>query len=102
MARKVDSEVVSSITDKEKGITGQADPVKGGPTAQAQKHVGEDITGEVISDITQGEKKATGGERVTGGPTSQAQSILTKVSFSLRLSNTTVTLSTSPTKVLKL
>lgn len=80
MARKVDAEVVSSITDKEKGITGQPDPVKGGPTAQAQKHVGEDLTGSVISDITQGEKEVTGGERVKGGPTSTAQSILTKVS----------------------
>lgn len=50
----------------------------GGPTAQAQKHVGEKISSENLSDITAGEKAITGGERIKGGPTSTAQSELSK------------------------
>ena len=80
MAAKADSTTISQITEKEKEITGSDQPVKGGPTAQAQKHAGQDLDGNVISDITKGEKEITGGERVKGGPTSTAQSILTKVS----------------------
>lgn len=64
---KVDSATMSKITEKEKEITGLDGPVKGGPTAQAQKHANQDLSSEVISDITQGEKKITGGERVQGG-----------------------------------
>lgn len=76
---KVDSVTMSKITEKEKEITCQDGPVKGGPTAQAQKHANQDLDAQVISDITKGEQKITGGERVQGGPTSTAQSILTKV-----------------------
>ncbi len=50
--------------------------MKGGPTAQAQSHVGEPIDSQTLHDITEGEKKITGGERIKGGPTSTAQSIL--------------------------
>lgn len=50
----------------------------GGPTAQAQSHAKEPITSEALHDITEGEKKVTGGDRVKGGPTSAAQSELAK------------------------
>lgn len=80
MAAQVNSETISKITEKEREITGEARPVKGGPTAQAQKHVGEDLSSQVISDITKGEQKITGGERLKGGPTSTAQSIASGVS----------------------
>ena len=79
MAAQANSETISKITEKEKEITGQAQPVKGGPTAQAQKHAGEDLNSAVISDITAGEKEITGGERVKGGPTSAAQSMASQV-----------------------
>jgi hypothetical protein len=75
---KLDSETLSKITDAEKKLTGQARPVAGGPTAQAQSHAKEPITSEALHDITEGEKKITGGERVKGGPTSTAQSELAK------------------------
>ena len=75
---KLDPEAISAITEAEKGLTGSDNPVKGGPTAQAQKHAGEDIKSENLHDITEGEKKITGGERVKGGPTAQAQSELAK------------------------
>lgn len=52
--------------------------MKGGPSAQAQKHANQPITSEALHDITEGEKKITGGERVKGGPTSAAQSELGK------------------------
>ena len=45
-----------------------------GPTAKAQQHAGEPITPQALHDITEGEKKITGGERIKGGPTSTAQS----------------------------
>jgi hypothetical protein len=70
------SENISKITNAEKKITGSDKPVKGGPTAQAQSHVGEPLNSQTLHDITEGEKKAAGGERVKGGPTSIAQSIL--------------------------
>ena len=75
---KLDSATISKITDAEKSITGQEGPVSKGPTAQAQSHAGEPITSEALHDITEGEKKVTGGERVKGGPTATAQSILGK------------------------
>ncbi|KAL9107683.1 MAG: hypothetical protein Q9227_007490 [Pyrenula ochraceoflavens] len=78
MAPKVESDTLHAVTEKEKELTGQSDPVKGGPTAQAQKHVGENINSETLHDITEGEKKVTGGERVKGGPTSTMQSTLAK------------------------
>jgi hypothetical protein len=74
----LDSETIAKITEREKMLTGSDEPVKGGPTAQAQKHAGEPITSEALHDITEGEKKVTGGERVKGGPTSKAQSELGK------------------------
>jgi hypothetical protein len=75
---KLDSETLSKITDAEKKLTGQDQPVAGGPTAQAQSHANEPITSQALHDITEGEKKITGGERVKGGPTSTAQSELAK------------------------
>jgi len=80
MAANLNSENISKITEAEKKITGQDNPVQGGPTAQAQSHANEPITSQTLHDITEGEKKITSGERVKGGPTSTAQSILTKVS----------------------
>ncbi|KAL5435181.1 hypothetical protein PMIN07_002695 [Paraphaeosphaeria minitans] len=74
----LDSATISKITEKEKHITGQDGPVRKGPTAQAQKHVGEPITSEALHDITEGEKNTAGGQRVKGGPTSAAQSELAK------------------------
>ncbi|EUC49400.1 hypothetical protein COCMIDRAFT_22980 [Bipolaris oryzae ATCC 44560] len=62
----------------EKKLTGQNQPVKDGPTAHAQSHANEPITSQALHDITVGEKKVTGGERVKGGPTATAQSELSK------------------------
>ncbi|KAI1629886.1 hypothetical protein EDD37DRAFT_74002 [Exophiala viscosa] len=73
----LDSNTISAITEKEKQLTGSDEPAKGGPTAQAQKHAGEPLNSNTISSITQGEKKIAG-DRVAGGPTAAAQSILTK------------------------
>lgn len=73
----LDSETISRITHAESELTGKVEPVKGGPTAQAQKHVGEPI-GRNLHDITEAEKALTGGERVKGGPTAAAQSELSK------------------------
>ena len=75
---KLDSQTISAITDAEKQLTGRDKPVQGGPTAQAQSHAGQPITASTLHDITEGEKKATGGERVKGGPTATAQSELGK------------------------
>jgi hypothetical protein len=75
---KLDSSTIHEITEAEKNITGQEQPVQGGPTAKAQQHANEPITSEALHDITEGEKKITGGERVKGGPTSKAQSELSK------------------------
>jgi hypothetical protein len=74
----LDSETMATITEREREITGSETPVRGGPTAAAQKHAGEKIGSGVLSEITKGEKKVTGGERVKGGPTSAAQSELAK------------------------
>lgn len=46
---------MSRITAAEKELTGEPTPVKGGPTAQAQKHAGEPVTPEMLHDITEGE-----------------------------------------------
>jgi hypothetical protein len=72
----LDSSTISKITDAEKNLTGEDGPVQDGPTAQAQRHAGEQISSEALHDITEGEKSVTGGERVKGGPTSVAQSEL--------------------------
>ena len=37
MSTILNSENISKITEKEKELTGEARPVKGGPTAQAQQ-----------------------------------------------------------------
>jgi hypothetical protein len=76
----LNSDTISKITEKEKVITRQAQPVKGGPTAQAQKHVGEQLSSEAIADITKGERKVTGGEIRKDGPFALAQSMATPVS----------------------
>ncbi|KAK5084946.1 hypothetical protein LTR70_002120 [Exophiala xenobiotica] len=77
MAANLNSENISKITDAEKKLTGSQNPVRGGPTAQAQSNAGEPINSQTLHDITEGEKKVTGSERpVKGGPTSVAQSIL--------------------------
>lgn len=90
MASKVDSNLMSKMTEEEKKITDQDNPVKGGPTAQAQKHANQPLTSEVIHDITKGEEKITGDPNPTqSGPTSTAQSILTKVCVLTSLVSTT-------------
>lgn len=77
---KLDSQTISNITSKESEITGSSQPVKGGPTAQTQKHVGEEVSGAAVSDIVKGEMKITGesGPR-QGGPASTVQSQATQV-----------------------
>jgi hypothetical protein len=74
----LDSSTISKIIDAEKKITGNEKPAPDGPTARAQRHAGEPITSQALHDITEGEKKVSGGERVKGGPTSTAQSELAK------------------------
>jgi hypothetical protein len=82
MASKVDSELMSRMTEEEKKITHQVQPVKGGPTAQTQSHANDTLNSEVVHDITKGEEKITGNPNpMQGGPASTAQSILTKVRF---------------------
>lgn len=81
---------MSKMTEEEKKITGQDNPVKGGPTAQAQKHANQPLTSEVIHDITKGEEKITGDPNPTqSGPTSTAQSILTKSSGNAQTTSNT-------------
>jgi hypothetical protein len=48
---------MSKITAAEKELTGEPTPVKGGPTAQAQKHAGKPVIPEILHDISEGEKK---------------------------------------------
>lgn len=75
----VDSSFLSRITAAEKELTKQDDPVKNGPTARAQSHVGHQLTAQVVHDITLGERSITGQDRpIQGGPASIAQSILTQ------------------------
>lgn len=75
-SRTVESDVISEITQKEKNLTGKVDPVKGGPTAQAQRHVHENLSdGTVVSDIAKGEEAIThNGAPVASGPAAAAQS----------------------------
>lgn len=71
----VDSETISNITQRENQLTGQSEPVQGGPTAQAQKHANEKLDGRVVSDIAKGEESIThNGAPVADGPASMAQS----------------------------
>lgn len=74
---KLDGSVISEINAAESDLTGQKAPVKGGPTAQAQKHANEPINASTLHDITEGEK-AVAGDTVKGGPTATAQSELAK------------------------
>lgn len=77
MASNLNSNTISEITAKEKELTGSDLPVRGGPTAQAQKHAGQTISSSTVSDITQGERKITGEDApVQGGPAATAQSHL--------------------------
>lgn len=72
---KLDSDTISRIAHAETDITGQAQPVKGGPAAAAQSHAGENINSQTLHDITEGEKVVTGAPRpAKGGPTATAQS----------------------------
>ncbi|KAF2854021.1 hypothetical protein T440DRAFT_367492, partial [Plenodomus tracheiphilus IPT5] len=74
---KVDSDFISQITAAEKTLTNSNEPVKGGPTAKAQQHVGQELNASIVSDITAGEKVITNSdEPAKGGPTSVAQSAL--------------------------
>lgn len=79
MAATLNSETISKITEKEKEITGRDGPVKGGPTAKAQSHVGQQIDSQTIRAINDGEQKITGGETLKAGPTAEAQSMSTGV-----------------------
>lgn len=81
-SNKLNSETISNITGLEKEVTGKDQPVKGGPTAQAQKHAGETANSSAVSDITRGEQKITGAEGpLKGGPAAMAQSMATSVGF---------------------
>lgn len=75
--RTVESGEISEINQREKELTGQAEPVEGGPTAQAQSHVHEKLaSGSVVSDIAKGEESIThNGAPVAGGPAAAAQSL---------------------------
>lgn len=74
--RTVDSHIISEITHKESHLTHQPNPIKGGPTAQAQKHAGDTLSdGHIISDIAKAEEGITHhGGPVPGGPAAFVQS----------------------------
>lgn len=74
---KLDGPTIMEINAAETELTGQSAPVKGGPTAQAQKHANEPINAQNLHDITEDEKSVAG-DRVKGGPTATAQSELAK------------------------
>ncbi|RYP63507.1 hypothetical protein DL770_009373 [Monosporascus sp. CRB-9-2] len=72
----LDGPTISNITTKEKQITGEARPVKGGPTAQAQKHTGETITDATVSAIAGGENTITHEDAPRAdGPTAFVESL---------------------------
>lgn len=75
--RSLDPQTISEITHKEsEALTGQPQPVRGGPAAQAQAHANADLTARRVSDIAKGEHAVTGGQGgpVAGGPAAFAQS----------------------------
>lgn len=76
MAQKnLDSQTISEITHKENELTGQPEPIQGGPTAEAQKHANQKLSAQRVSDIAKGEEAITGqGGPVVGGPAAFAQS----------------------------
>ncbi|KAL0567945.1 hypothetical protein V5O48_014041, partial [Marasmius crinis-equi] len=87
----LDAAKISEITQREKELTGQDAPVKGGPAANAQKHTGEPLGGDVVSDIAKGEANLTGGGTVAGGPAAFAQSQATRANaHSGRIDSTTL------------
>lgn len=57
MAANLNAENISRITEKEKEITAKDGPVKGGPTAKAQSHVGQQLNSQTIRAINEGEKE---------------------------------------------
>ncbi|KAG8165662.1 hypothetical protein KVR01_004214 [Diaporthe batatas] len=60
----VNSQIISDITNREKTLTSQDDPVKGGPTSQAQRHVHDNISSDsVVSGIAKGDNN---GQKHTG------------------------------------
>lgn len=76
------ADIISKITEAEKKITHQDDPVADGPTAMAQKHIEDTIDSKVLRDITTGEKNITHEARpIARGPTAVVQSHLSKVSI---------------------
>jgi hypothetical protein len=90
MTSNLNSSTISQITEQEKQLTGSDQPVKGGPTAQAQKHAGETISSSAVSDITKGEQKITGESSPRpGGPAATAQSHLAGVRISSTKPNST-------------
>jgi hypothetical protein len=98
MAVTIDSSLLSRITAAEKTLTQKDGPIVDGPTARAQKHVGQTLTAQIISEITDAEKAITGSEQPSkGGPTSVAQSILTNEG-STSTSNTTSTSTSNSTQ----
>ena len=73
-AANLNPNTISAITEREKLITGEDGPVTGGPTAQAQKHAGQQLTQAIISDIMKGEQTLTGlNGPISGGPASLVQ-----------------------------
>lgn len=83
----VNSDFISEVTRKEKDLTHQANPVKGGPTAQAQKHAGDKLSdGHVVSDIAKGEENITHhGGPVPDGPGAFAAGEATRALKDVRL-----------------
>ncbi|RYP09873.1 hypothetical protein DL764_001007 [Monosporascus ibericus] len=75
-SHNLDGPTISNITSKEKQITGEARPVKDGPTAQAQKHTGQRITDSTVSAIADGENTITHEDvRRPDGPTAFVESL---------------------------
>lgn len=108
LGQPLTAQVISAITAGEKAIIHRYQPAKGGPTSVAQRilvrankertnntaHTStkakslpgsvekqahhDHPTSQVLHDITVGEKKITGGDRIKGGPTSTVQRELAK------------------------
>lgn len=73
-AANLNPNTISAITAREKLITGEDGPVADGPTAQAQKYAGQQLTQAIISDIMKGEQTLTGlNGPISGGPASLVQ-----------------------------
>ncbi|KAK6362320.1 hypothetical protein TWF730_006015 [Orbilia blumenaviensis] len=73
----MDADTVTKVHSAEQKFTGKfvrgdldgPPPVEAGPTEAAKSHLGERISGRVVRDVMEGEKKITGVERpVKGGP----------------------------------